>query len=153
LSSISRTIFTSFAAALIYALDIKRYSQRELANLLSMNESQVSRWTNGTVVPYPKTQAKVENALHVKFEKEEKGWYIIDQEKTINSGVNTPPNKNKPNDLESLKERISAFDDEVTRLLKRFRRYTNSAHDQDMLRDALEKIEDLLIHARHTHLK
>jgi hypothetical protein len=59
----------------------------------------------------------------------------------------------KPVDLESIKKRINAFREPVKDLLDRFDRYNRSADDMDMLRDACEKIEDLLIKATKDHLK
>lgn len=71
MSSKTQNNFPSYGEALSKVLEKTRYSQRELAKEINVNESQVSRWVNGDATPYVKTQRKITSALL--FEIKEQG--------------------------------------------------------------------------------
>jgi len=81
-------IFTDYASALSYALELKRVTQRNLAEKVGKHESQVSRWINDSVTPYRKTQKDIESALHLRIIQDSEGWKVIedkDAQKAIDS--------------------------------------------------------------------
>ncbi len=89
MSSNYQNIFTTFSQALRYALEKKRFSQRELAEKLDIGDSQISRWLSGEVTPYVRTQKKIASALQVRFDKDSDGYAVIDLADSQNH-VNEP---------------------------------------------------------------
>jgi|GEM_PF-2447020 len=88
MSSSMSKIFTDYASALSYALELKRVTQRNLAEKVGKHESQVSRWINDSVTPYRKTQKDIESALHLRIIQDSEGWKVIedkDAQKAIDS--------------------------------------------------------------------
>ena len=78
MSSPMSKIFTDYASALSYALELKRVTQRNLAEKVGKHESQVSRWINDSVTPYRKTQKDIESALHLRIIQDSEGWKVIE---------------------------------------------------------------------------
>jgi len=58
------------------ALDIKRLSNREFAEIIGVHESQISNWINGRSTPYKRTQRKIISALGVSILEKEEGWVV-----------------------------------------------------------------------------
>ncbi len=125
----------------------------EIALKVETSDSTVYRWLSGETTHISKNKRGfIANILGFDSQWIEDG--VVSNELRLEEPKMVYKTKEgKKKDLESLKERLTAFDAEAKDLLKRFHKYSKYADDQDMLRDALEKIEDLLIEATERHLK
>jgi transcriptional regulator with XRE-family HTH domain len=154
-----QNFFITFADAFSNYISINGIKQSFIVKKTGIDKTSISHYASGKFVPGSKNKEKIEQTLGVSFvETKPNRWEIIDTENSastigleeLNSSYNS---KGAANDLESIKKRINAFREPVKDLFKRFDRYNRSADDMDMLRDACEKIEDLLIKATKDHLK
>jgi len=103
LSSTTQEIFASFNELLRYVIELKRYSQREIAEKLQKDESQISRYLSGEVVPYPRTQKKLFSALEVDVIKKGENWILT---------------SNSRSQFDQLNEEIIDYDSKVTDHIK-----------------------------------
>jgi ribosome-binding protein aMBF1 (putative translation factor) len=128
MSSIDGKIFTDYASALSYALELKRFTQRNLAEMVGKHESQVSRWINDSVTPYRKTQKDIESALHLRIIQDSEGWKVIegnDAQTAINSvdqiREEVIPYKDKELTLDDLPELVrlrKMLEEKIDKLIK-----------------------------------
>ena len=75
-NNIIQKSFGSFGEALDYAIDKRKISQSELAELVNKNRSQISKWVSGMQVPSRKSLHLLSSVLFVDFLQDNDKWLV-----------------------------------------------------------------------------
>lgn len=113
-------IFDKYRFFLAAALKLREISQRDLAQMLGVVESQVSRWINSEGKPVKITRQKVCEVLRLQFKEEPGKFYLIDLDQLLvdrfERGLHPLPGTEEPRetyaapDLESVLKLLESIE-------------------------------------------
>lgn len=78
MSTNTEKIFNNFGETLLYALELKGYSQSSFSDKTDVAKSQLSRYVNNISLPRPNKIREFEHLLSIRLQKEGEQWKLVD---------------------------------------------------------------------------